>query len=546
MRNLFINWYVDDDSGRQEELETCLLTNLESGLIDRIFLVSEDGNPVPKNDMVVLIDIGRRPTFSDFFALVNLYSTDENDINIIANTDIYFDDSIKVLDRIPMQNKCFALSRWDVLENNESRLHDHLDSQDAWIFKGKIKAYIDGDFHLGKRGCDNRILREIRVAGYNVANPSKIIKAHHLHITDKRNYSIHGKDDLVPGPYDFAIPGGVDAIFPPKKILHIALNDFGRPQMALREALMSMGEYHEFDWIKEQLNVGIPDLKEKIVETARTISPDFTFIQTQNGEIVDPFMVRKMPGVIMNWTGDVRYPIPSWYYDLGKSIDITCFSNMHDVRELQKENIPAGFLQIGVDTELFANHGEKRDVQDVVFMGNNYPDKFPLSRFRKNMVRFLQTHIGHIFCLYGVGWDPAEFHAMDLVGKEPEEAAVYRSCKIAINCSHFNYKRYSSDRLFRIMSSGAFCLTHRYEGLEQDFQEGYHLEAWSTYEELLDKIKYYLDNDRERNKIARRGCREVRTNHSWMARVKDIKNLLEDKLHWIEEENYVKELRILE
>jgi spore maturation protein CgeB len=549
MKNLFINYYVDKDEDRNKELVECYRKNVSGDQIDKVYLIVDS-----KTDLggiyavesgaakVKTIKLERRPTFLDFYSYINIYSGDD-DINIIANSDIYFDETLDIVDKLDMTMKCFALSRWDVLANGATQLHMHRDSQDVWIFKGKITKYINGWFGLGLRGVDNRILHEIREAGYTVINPSKLIKTYHLHNSGTRNYSITDESDLIPPPYDFAEPSGTEGLFPHKRILHIALNDFGKPQMGLRRCLESLGKCLEFDWIHEQGMVGVHEMKKKIVQTAKEYNADFTFIQTQNPEIVDADMMAQMPGFKMNWTGDVRFPIPRWYFEVGSSENtVTCFSNTDDMYALREEGRCAEFLQIGVDEELFKNHGGKLDgIPDIVFMGNHYEDKFPMTRFRFDMVNVLLARYQNQFGLYGVGWDNMPAHS--LVGQEALESSHYRSCKIAINCSHFDYGKYSSDRIFRIMASGAFCLAFKHGEIEEDFEIGKHLDVWSTYDELLEKIDYYLKNHKERTKIAREGCREVLKNHTWLARANDIKELTKDVIDWDKDKDLKDELR---
>jgi hypothetical protein len=172
MIRLFINKYTDKNPARNRELEKCFLKNQD------LFIWSN----------VIYFD--SRLPFSDFFAMVNLCA-DEKDISIIANSDIYFEslDELKTI----KGNEVYALSRWD-----GNTLYDHEDSQDAWVFRGKIKPIPDCNFGLGIPGCDNAIAERLQRAGYTVLNPSKSIKAIHLHSSNIRNYD---RRTTVPKPY---------------------------------------------------------------------------------------------------------------------------------------------------------------------------------------------------------------------------------------------------------------------------------------------------------------------------------------------------------
>ena len=146
-----------------------------------------------------------RPTFTEMFRMCK-----PDMINVIANSDIYFDDTI----REPIgANEVRALSRWDIQADGSAKLWDHQDSQDAWIVYGGPHE-VDAPFTMGTPGCDNKLLWILREAGWRVTNPSKTIKAYHLHLVDFRSYlsgesgKARGGAKLyrLPPPYAFCKP----------------------------------------------------------------------------------------------------------------------------------------------------------------------------------------------------------------------------------------------------------------------------------------------------------------------------------------------------
>ncbi len=84
-------------------------------------------------------------------------------------------------------------------------------------------------------------------------------------------------------------------------------------------------------------------------------------------------------------------------------------------------------------------------------------------------------------------------------------AALYAGSLIGLNCS------LNGDlnlRVFEVMSSGGFLLTDRLApeaGLELLFKEGLDYEAWRNEDELIEKVRYFLDNPKDTLAIARRG-----------------------------------------
>lgn len=196
MTRLFINYFHSDT--RKAEYIYTLKQNLSLDLIDQVFVLTEDTVPV-KHKKLVVIKGYSRATFQDFFGEINREAKDD-DISIIANLDIFFDQTLEhALKMNP--NQVYALSRWDLLRgevNGQKKLFNTPDSQDSWIFKGKVRDVDNCDFPLGKWGCDNRIAHEL-CKSYDVYNPSCTIITTHLHKEDIR--PDRSPENVIDPPY---------------------------------------------------------------------------------------------------------------------------------------------------------------------------------------------------------------------------------------------------------------------------------------------------------------------------------------------------------
>lgn len=205
MKNLYTTFYCEQNEERRWELAHCLSLNLGSKLFNRIYLLTEEPMDEPEilSDLISIFRLNRRPRFSDLFELVNK-TCGKDDINIISNSDIIFDESINLVDAVDMTDIVFALSRWDIQEDGSLLHHCACDSQDSWIFKGPVRDGMYADFELGTPGSDNRICHEFEQMGYNVVNPSKSIICKHLQLSNHRNYD--GTHIPVPMPYKLIHP----------------------------------------------------------------------------------------------------------------------------------------------------------------------------------------------------------------------------------------------------------------------------------------------------------------------------------------------------
>ena len=180
MIQLFVNHFRTGIEIRDKELDEVLMKNCEHPLIGHIYTIGDVISwPHPK---ITHLHTSARPNFENIITLISNISTDE-DINIIANLDIYFDETLALVQNI-RSDQCFALTRWDVTDEGLI-FTNRGDSQDCWIFRGK-PIPMPADFSMGRIGCDNCFAALI-AHSYELTNPSLSIRAIHLHQSGIRN-----------------------------------------------------------------------------------------------------------------------------------------------------------------------------------------------------------------------------------------------------------------------------------------------------------------------------------------------------------------------
>lgn len=77
-------------------------------------------------------------------------------------------------------------------------------------------------------------------------------------------------------------------------------------------------------------------------------------------------------------------------------------------------------------------------------------------------------------------------------------------------------------RCFDILGCGGFLMTNYQDELNDMFQIGVDLEAYTSIDELIDKCDYYLNHDDERKKIAVNGYNKVKDNYTYYHRVLEM------------------------
>lgn len=77
-------------------------------------------------------------------------------------------------------------------------------------------------------------------------------------------------------------------------------------------------------------------------------------------------------------------------------------------------------------------------------------------------------------------------------------------------------------RTFEGMATGGFMLTSRNPEVESVFEDGKHLVLYDNMDDMIEKAKYYVSHDSEREKIANAGYEEVISKHTFDHRLTQI------------------------
>lgn len=106
-------------------------------------------------------------------------------------------------------------------------------------------------------------------------------------------------------------------------------------------------------------------------------------------------------------------------------------------------------------------------------------------------------------------------------GQRLFESAAEKYCqsKVVFNIS---IKDDINMRVFETLSTKSFLLTNWIPTLEDLFQDGVHLVTYKSIDEAIDKAKYYLAHDSERERIAEAGFQEVRAKHTFRHRAEQV------------------------
>lgn len=100
------------------------------------------------------------------------------------------------------------------------------------------------------------------------------------------------------------------------------------------------------------------------------------------------------------------------------------------------------------------------------------------------------------------------------------------SYKIHLNCNISNDINY---RTFETTGCGTFLLTNYTPGLEKLFDIGKEIVVYNDLNDLDNKVKYYLENEEEREKISKSGYERSKKEHTYYERAKKLVDIINIK-----------------
>ncbi len=135
------------------------------------------------------------------------------------------------------------------------------------------------------------------------------------------------------------------------------------------------------------------------------------------------------------------------------------------------------------------------------------------SRLRKRLVSKLD---GFDVKVYGDShWENVNKGTIKVhkeISYRKETPKVYNLSKINLNITKTFFKG-TIQRVYDIIYCGGFCLTDYREDIEKRFKPGKEIETYRSENELVDKARYYLEHDNEREDIREGGYKRLQKEH---------------------------------
>lgn len=221
-----------------------------------------------------------------------------------------------------------------------------------------------------------------------------------------------------------------------------------------------------------------------------------------------PEVVNRPRGLVGWWMNDLRRPIDLKNTKSHNFDEIFICHKTFDEQYKEFFERPIHYMpQCGHSQPMVKG---RRIDWDVVFIGKDNGKRY-YHKDRASVLEALRPH--------------CNLNVITGEGQTKDQHWVYNQTKINLAFS-FPMQEGTSNRLYNILASGGFCLTRYYPGMEKQFKNHKHLAWFHSNDEAIKMIKYYLENEEERKKIAHQGYELYQLKHTASERLKNMFDIM--------------------
>ncbi len=280
-----------------------------------------------------------------------------------------------------------------------------------------------------------------------------------------------------------------------------------------------------------------PDYEHDILRIVAAEKPDFFF--TLKGERFSPDFAAKVKQcgcVTILWF--TMLSLEEWMVPLARAFDCVVVNADHNMFSLLDKGIKhVTWIHQGFAPEFFG----LTDVPGIPVPSSYYADAAmigsmgkPIYTKRSQLIARLRKEgidvkwwgprlcrqMRNLKYFYGGvhrSWTGGEAYMKDF-------ADVIRHSKIFVGQdADTPFKgKYLSNRSFAVMGCGGFYLCRRTSGIESIYDVGREMDVFDTDDEMVEKVRYYLDHEEERRTIALAGQRRVLADYTYEQQMRKI------------------------
>jgi len=315
----------------------------------------------------------------------------------------------------------------------------------------------------------------------------------------------------------------VPQVAKPLRILYAALQFEGnKPQLGFSyeqnnffHSLYNMGhEIIGFDFGQIRKKYGLKMMNKMLMEAVFRYDPDILFFVIVNDKVskdVLKYISNNTRTITINFNSDDH-----WRFD-----NFTQYWAEHfNWNITTTKDAVAKYHKIGYENVIYSqwacNHFLYRplnlpQIYDVTFIGQPHG-------VRRNFIEKIRR-AGIKVDVWGTGWGHGRVSLMEMI-------QIYNQSKINLNISAASTSAVTQikGRDFEVPGTGQFMLTGYSEELTHYYEDGKEVAMYRDMDDAIDKIRYYLKQNDERQNIAQQGFSKAIAQHTYEQRFNTIFN----------------------
>ena len=306
--------------------------------------------------------------------------------------------------------------------------------------------------------------------------------------------------------------------------------------------LESLGyEVIQFDFIRHYREMGKTNMNNLLVEIVRNESPQLVFFIPITDQIIKEVIIEiNKYAITLGYFYDDMWRVNYARY-WTKYFNFITTSDINGLQKYKEAGITnVIYSPFACNPEVYSNMNLDK-IYDITFIGEYHPQR---EWYINNLIK-----AGYNVQVWGNGWPKGRItheHMVKIFNQSRinlnlSNSAFWdsrylftfkRSLKKTLNVWIDNYRAtYASDRKtteqikarhFEINSCGGFQLSYYVEGLEKLYEIGNEITIFTSIEDLLYKVHFYLTNEAEREIVAKSGYNRTIKDHSTMQRLKSL------------------------
>lgn len=225
---------------------------------------------------------------------------------------------------------------------------------------------------------------------------------------------------------------------------------------------------------------------------------------------------------VIYWAFDYQFAShEDWHFEMAKEADMFLSPEMGHQDEYRKMGVNFRWFPQSFAPD-FLDRVKTEKIYDVTFTGS-----LSGSQRRYEVLKAVNDNFDlHVFTTTPQAFNGFKnIHSAVLDYDLPELVA---QSKINLSVDSFHVEGSWSDRNAQIMACGGFVLFKYVPFSENMFHD--YVEYFNTTDECLEKIKYYLEHDKERELIANRAFNYAQERLTATGRVKDLLTLIKNNV----------------